>query len=652
MSGEPVAYADVESCVDATIARIGRRIRLGTPLGLGKANHLVNEFFRRACEDPRIDLRIFTALTLARPRWKSDLERRFLEPLAERLFGGYPELEYVEPLRRGTLPRNIGVSEFYFQPGSFLDSPLAQQQYVSSNYTHVVRDILDAGVNVLAQLVAKPEQNADDNRLSLSCNPDLTLDLAPRMREAQRRGEQIALLAQVNRNLPFMYGDAAVAPAFFDGIVDAPRYDFPLFGPPNAAVSTAEYLIALHVSALIRDGGTLQLGIGSIGDAVTYLLKLRHEQNELYSELVVKAGVSDRFGAIVERVGGTTPFEKGLYAATEMLVAGFLELYRCGVLKRKVHDDVAVQRRLNAGETVEGLTGAHVAHACFFLGTESFYEALRQMRRSELEQFCMTGISFVNQLYGDEELKRLQRREARFVNTGLIVTLSGAVCSDGLEDGRVVSGVGGQYNFVSMAHALDDGRSILLIRSTHEGGGKARSNIRASYGNTTIPRHLRDIVITEYGIADLRGRTDEDVAIALMQIADSRFQDDLVREAKRAGKVAHGYRIPDQFRGNRPEKLEAILAPYRARDQLQPFPFGTDLTREEVVLAKALRGLKRMVARKRPPLRHLRHVRKLVTVPETARPYLERMGLARPRSIKERLLRRAVVYALASVEAI
>jgi acyl-CoA hydrolase len=652
MSGEPVAYADVESCVDATIARIGRRIRLGTPLGLGKANHLVNEFFRRACEDPRIDLRIFTALTLARPRWKSDLERRFLEPLAERLFGGYPELEYVEPLRRGTLPRNIRVSEFYFQPGSFLDSPLAQQQYVSSNYTHVVRDILDAGVNVLAQLVAKPEQNADDNRLSLSCNPDLTLDLAPRMREAQRRGEQIALLAQVNRNLPFMYGDAAVAPAFFDGIVDAPRYDFPLFGPPNAAVSTAEYLIALHVSALIRDGGTLQLGIGSIGDAVTYLLKLRHEQNELYGELLVRAGVSDRFGAIVGRVGGTTPFEKGLYAATEMLVAGFLELYRCGVLKRKVHDDVVVQRRLNAGETVEGLTGAHVAHACFFLGTESFYEALRQMRRSELEQFCMTGISFVNQLYGDEELKRLQRREARFVNTGLIVTLSGAVCSDGLEDGRVVSGVGGQYNFVSMAHALDDGRSILLIRSTHEGGGKARSNIRASYGNTTIPRHLRDIVITEYGIADLRGRTDEDVAIALMQIADSRFQDDLVREAKRAGKVAHDYRIPDQFRGNRPEKLEAILAPYRARDQLQPFPFGTDLTREEVVLAKALRGLKRMVARKRPPLRHLRHVRKLVTVPETARPYLERMGLARPRGIKERLLRRAVVYALASVEAI
>src|ERR687892_2120720 len=170
MTGRSVTFVDVESCVEATLAHVGRRIRLGTPLGLGKANHIVNEFFRRAKEDPRLDLRIFTALTLGKPRWKSDLERRFVEPLAERLFGGYPELEYVDPLRRGDLPDNIRVTEFYFQPGSFLDSPLAQQQYVSSNYTHVVRDLMDAGINVLAQLVAKDPSEGDC--FSLSCNPD------------------------------------------------------------------------------------------------------------------------------------------------------------------------------------------------------------------------------------------------------------------------------------------------------------------------------------------------------------------------------------------------------------------------------------------------------------------------------------------------
>ncbi|PYS70050.1 MAG: acetyl-CoA hydrolase, partial [Acidobacteria bacterium] len=147
------------------------------------------------------------------------------------------------------------------------------------------------------------------------------------------------------------------------------------------------------------------------------------------------------------------------------------------------------------------------------------------MDRSEREQICMTGISYVNELYGEEELKRPQRQAARFVNTGLVVTLTGAVASDGLEDGRVLSGVGGQYNFVAMAHELEDGRSILMIRSTKERDGKLRSNIRWNYGHVTIPRHLRDIVVTEYGIADLRGRTDEEVIIALVEIADSRFQD-------------------------------------------------------------------------------------------------------------------------------
>ncbi len=124
-----------------------------------------------------------------------------------------------------------------------------------------MRDILDAGINVLVQLVAKTAEDGD--ALSLSCNPDLTLDLAPRMRDRARRGEKVALLAQVNRNLLFMYGDAVVPPDYFDAVVDDPKYDFPLFAPPNTSVSTVDYLIALHVSALIRDGGTLQLGIGS-----------------------------------------------------------------------------------------------------------------------------------------------------------------------------------------------------------------------------------------------------------------------------------------------------------------------------------------------------------------------------------------------------
>jgi hypothetical protein len=274
------------------------------------------------------------------------------------------------------------------------------------------------------------------------------------------------------------------------------------------------------------------------------------------------------------------------------------------------------------------------------------------MDRTEREQIHMTRIGFVNELYGDEDLKRAQRKAARFVNTGLVATLSGAVASDGLEDGRVVSGVGGQYNFVAMAHALEDGRSILMIRSTREEGGRTQSNIRWSHNNITIPRHLRDFVVTEYGIADLRGHTDEEVAIALIQIADSRFQDDLLAQAKRAGKVSASYQIPIECRSNRPERLEEVLAPFHARGLFQPFPFGTDLTPEEVVLMKALGALKQRIARKQLFIPRPGHLRKASAIPDSARPYLVRMGLDAPTTMRQKLLRRVVVFALAAAEAI
>jgi acyl-CoA hydrolase len=652
MTERPRTYSDVETCVDDTLSAVGPHIKLGTPLGLGKANHLVNEFFRRAREDSKIKLHIFTALSLERPPWKGELERRFLEPLSERLFGGYPSLEYVDFVRRGELPANIRVSEFYFQPGSFLDSPLAQQSYMSSNYTHVVRDLLDAGINVLAQLVSKEEEDGAV-RYSLSCNPDLTLDLVPRVREAKRKGAEIALLAEVNRNLPFMYGDAAVSADYFDAIVDGAKYQFPLFGPPNRPVDTAEYLIALHVTALIKDGGTIQIGIGALEDAVTYLLKLRHEQNDLYRELLAETGILERFNGTIEHIGGISKFERGLYASSEMLVDGFLELYRSGILRRKVYQDVSIQRLFNEGrsDTVD-LKGGHVAHACFFLGPQKFYENLRQMSRSDREQICMTGISYVNELFGNEELKRLQRQSARFINTGLIVTLTGAVASDGLDDGKVLSGVGGQYNFVAMAHELDDGRSIIMIRSTKEQEGKTLSNIRWNYGHVTIPRHLRDIVVTEYGIADLRGRSDEAVITALLEIADSRFQEGLLKEAKRAGKIKQSYSLPAHARNNRPEKLAKVLAPYRKRGLFPLFPFGTDLTDEELTLRKALLVLKRVSEEHRMRVPRLSELHKILVIPDEARSYLERMELNRPRSIKERAMQRALVYALASINAI
>src|SRR5690606_5533922 len=134
--------------------RAGGRITLALPLGLGKANTVANAIYAYVANDPSLKLNIFTALTLERPR-VSGLEARFIDPVLDRLFKGYPELAYARALRGGKLPKNIQVSEFFFLAGRWLGVPVAQQNYISANYTHAYRYVLDRGVNVIAQLVAK-----------------------------------------------------------------------------------------------------------------------------------------------------------------------------------------------------------------------------------------------------------------------------------------------------------------------------------------------------------------------------------------------------------------------------------------------------------------------------------------------------------------
>jgi hypothetical protein len=132
-------YTDVSACFDAILDRLGRDIVVGTPLGIGKPNHILNELVERVLADPDIDLEIWTALSLSPPDWDSELERRLVEPLSDRLFGSYPELTYDELLRADDLPENVEVNQFYFQPGKHLRDNEAHQSYYSVNYTHSER---------------------------------------------------------------------------------------------------------------------------------------------------------------------------------------------------------------------------------------------------------------------------------------------------------------------------------------------------------------------------------------------------------------------------------------------------------------------------------------------------------------------------------
>ncbi|TJY58218.1 acetyl-CoA hydrolase [Sinimarinibacterium sp. CAU 1509] len=709
----PVVHHTVDTVVDEILRRIGKDIRLGLSLGLGKPVELVNALYRRACADPSIKLTILSALSLEKPSGASPLERAFLQPFVDRVFAGVPDLEYVRAQRDGSLPANVEVCEFFFRPGSMLGNARAQQNYISTNYTFAARDVFDRGCNVVTQIVCK---RVVDGRtfFSLSCNPDTSLELAQRLEES---GRPYLAIAEINQNLPYMANDAEVPDTLFDLVIDDPSCTTPLFSTPKMPVTTPDVMIGLAASALVRDGGTLQIGIGSLGDAIVDALKLRDADTASYRDALAASGVARDSAELIEAIGGTGPFEQGLYGATEMFVDGFWHLLRAGILRRRVYDFWALQQLINDGrckpEALDPVVLEHmeslgvrvirtqdfeclqhhgfftddtryqhgyivapdgeravanvadptaralmarcmgtalrrgiVLHGGFFLGPRAFYDGLNAMTQAERDAICMTGVNKINQLDVNPRLYQHQRRDARFINTGMMAMLSGAVVSDGLDDLRVVSGVGGQYNFVAMAHQLRDGRSILLVRAVRDTNGD--SNIVFNYGHTTIPRHLRDIVITEYGIAQLRGRSDSEVAKALINIADSRHQPSLLARAQQAGKIERGYQVPERHRNNTPERLEAALAPFRARGLFPAFPLGCDFTDEELMLAKALKAVKAR-AESTPKwkllLTHLLHGRR--EAPTEMRHHLRRLNLEAPKTLQDGIARTLLLQALA-----
>src|SRR5262249_15872560 len=153
-----------------------------------------------------------------------------------------------------------------------------------------------------------------------------------------------------------------------------------------------------------------------------------------------------RFNEIIARLSPaappreSAPLAKGLYGVSEMATEAFVGLIEAGLLRR----------------AVDGI----ILHGAFFLGPKSFYRALPEMKEDEIARIRMMPVCCTNELYGDDEAqKRTARIDARFVNNAMMATLLGAAVSDGLDDGQVVSGVGGQYNFVAQAFALPGARS-------------------------------------------------------------------------------------------------------------------------------------------------------------------------------------------------
>lgn len=654
-------FNQLDETAKSIINHVGKKIVIGLPLGLGKPIGLINSLYRLACEDQSIQLTIITALTLARPDIKNELQKRLAEPILARIIKDYEDPLFEKDRVNQTVPSNIRIIEFFLNPGKFLDNAYVQQNYISSAYTQVVRDALNLSINVLAQLVTV--SNDYPEKISVSCNSDLFVDMANALRELERQGEKIAIVGEINNNLPFMLNDALIDKKIFTHIVDTRLYKT-LFALPRDEISATDHMIGLYASSLIKDNGNLQVGIGSLSNALAHALIMRQEDNDLYQKTLLELGIDQQFGESIKHLHSLTPFEHGLTASTELLSDEYLHLYQHRILKKRVYDHHGLQLLLNEGkinvrfksdvldvlmsahlikekltdecvqflksfgilkdaviyqnnslvihnETIspdlkndnnkqkilqtclgEELKNGKLVHAGFILGSTFLYEALKEMPEHERELFNMTAISRTNLLTWQPELLKLQRIHGRFVNSAMMVTLTGAVISDGLENIQEVSGVGGQFDFVNMAHNLSDARSIITCHSTRHTKRGVESNIRWNYPNNTIPRYLRDIVVTEYGIADCRSKTDAEVVKAMLNITDSRFQNELLTLAIKYNKLEAGYKIPAIFQQNYPQRIKSFIKNLQTKNYCQAYPFGTELTEDELVIKKALTSLK------------------------------------------------------------
>ena len=694
-----------EVAAEEIIRQVGNHIVIGVPLGLGKPIGILNALYYIATLDQSIRLTIITGLTFSRPTFKNTLEKKFAQPILERMLGNYEEPHYEKARALQQLPPNIDVIEFFFMPGKFLHNAYAQQHYISSCYQYAARDAVHLDMNVLAQLVAPSP--TDPNKFSLSCNTDLFHETKKLLDVRKAQGKKIAIVAEVNAHLPYMHGPVAEVDAdTFTLITDRKKY-CSLFAVPRDEITTQDHLIGLYTSILIKDNGCLQIGIGKLSNALANALIFRHQKNDLYRDMLEKLNIS----------GETDTFQTGLYASTEMLSDEYMQLYKAGILKKKVFDHIGLQRLLNDGkiseiispemidvlienkiihaqltvddvaflqtfgiiheyityeknclklpdgETVstdlsapaakqrflasclgKQLTSGKILHAGFYFGSVDFYQWLRTLSQQELTQIEMTAIARTNTLLWSSKLLTLQRQHARFVNTTLMATLIGGVISDGLTNYQEVSGVGGQYDFVSMAAMLPSARSIINCRSTRATKHGVESTIVWDYPNSTIPRYLRDTIVTEYGIADCRSKTDMDVIKTVLNIADSRFQPALLQQAKRAGKLPADYQIPKQFRHNFPDKIERFASAFKNQGYFHAYPFGSDLTQDELVLSCALVYLKKQSGIKLfwLVLVSLFYSRSDARIAN----YLQRMELLRVNSFKEYVYKKLLTIAL------
>jgi acyl-CoA hydrolase/RimJ/RimL family protein N-acetyltransferase len=300
------------------------------------------------------------------------------------------------------------------------------------------------------------------------------------------------VIAQTNSKMPRVHGDGFVHIEDVDFIVP---YDEPLLEYLSEADDEIAQRIGKYVARLVQDGDTIQVGYGSLPNA------------------------------IISNLEG----KEHLGVHSELLTDGIVQL-----MKKKVIDNT--QKTVNRGKTV----------AAFCMGKAETYEYI-----NDNPSFEFRAIDYTN-----NPLIIAQHHHMTAINSALQIDLTGQATAESL--GKLFySGIGGQADFMRGALLAPYGKTILAIQSTAEGGTVSRIVPFLSEGaGVTLHRGDVHYVVSEYGIAYLHGKNIRERAMELISIAHPKFRPSLIEEAKRNFLIYKDQAFIPGERGEYPEFLE------------------------------------------------------------------------------------------------
>jgi acyl-CoA hydrolase len=277
------------------------------------------------------------------------------------------------------------------------------------------------------------------------------------------------VIAQLNAAMPRTLGESFIHVSQIDYAV---AVDIPPYPRPDGEIDAVERRIGEFVAELVPDGATLQMGIGAIPTAVALCLRDKHD----------------------------------LGIHTEMMTDSVVDLVEAGAV-------TGLAKERNRGKIV----------ATFMMGTQKLYRFVHDNPMVE-----MRATNFTNDTHVIRSFSRMTA-----INSAIAIDLTGQVCADSI-GWRLYSGVGGQMDFIRGAALAAEGRPIIALPSTAAGGTVSRITpfLAEGAGVVTTRAHVRTVV-TEWGVAELYGKSIRERAASLIAIAHPDFRDALTSQARR-----------------------------------------------------------------------------------------------------------------------